>query len=51
VAIVRGSRLPRLSGKGDASRTEVLSDSLSFGSKIKPCLDRGASVNFESTST
>jgi hypothetical protein len=29
VSIVRGSRLPRWSGKGDASGNEVLSDFLS----------------------
>jgi hypothetical protein len=29
VLIVRGSRLPRQSGKGDTSGIEVLSDSLS----------------------
>jgi hypothetical protein len=29
VSIVRGSRLPRRSGKGDASGNEVLSDLLS----------------------
>jgi hypothetical protein len=28
VVIVRGSRLPRRSGKGDAGGTEILSDSL-----------------------
>jgi hypothetical protein len=45
VVIVRGSSLPRRSGKGDASGIEVLSDLMSLGSKIKSCLDRGASVN------
>jgi hypothetical protein len=47
VIIVRGSLLPHRSGKGDASGTEVLSDFLSLGSKIKPRLDRGASVERE----
>jgi hypothetical protein len=51
VSIVRGSRLPRWSGKGDISENKVLSDFLSTGSKIKPCLDRGASENLKSTST
>jgi hypothetical protein len=33
VLIVRGSRLPRRSGKGDISGNEVLSDFLSIGLK------------------
>jgi hypothetical protein len=49
--IVRGSRLPRQSGKGDISGIEVLSDFLSIGSRIKPCLDRGASESLKPTST
>jgi hypothetical protein len=51
VSIVRGSRLPRWSGKGDASGNEVLSDFLSTWLKIKPRLDRGASESLKSTST
>jgi hypothetical protein len=49
--IVRDMSLPRRSGKGDASETEVLSVSLSTWLKIKLCLDRGASEGLESTST
>jgi hypothetical protein len=48
---VRGSCLPRWSGKGEASRTEVLSVSLSTWLKIKQCIDRGVSESLESTST
>jgi hypothetical protein len=51
VSIVRGSRLPRRSSKGDISGNEVLSDFLSTWLKIKPCLDRGASESLKSTST
>jgi hypothetical protein len=51
MVVVRDLCLPRRSDKGDASGTEVLRDSLSLGSKIMPSLDRGASVNLESTST
>jgi hypothetical protein len=41
----------RQSRKGDTSGTEILSDSLFLGSKIKSCLDRRASENLKSTST
>jgi hypothetical protein len=51
VVIVRGSRVPCRSDKGDTSGIEVLSSSLSLGSKINPHLDKGASVDLESTST
>jgi hypothetical protein len=51
VLIVRGSRLPRRSGKCDISEIEVLSDFLSAWLKVKPCLDRGASESLKSTST
>ena len=49
--IVRGSHLPHRSGKGDASGIEVLRDFCPLGSKIKPCLDRGASEILKCTST
>jgi hypothetical protein len=51
VSIVRGSRLPRRSGKGDTSGNEVLRDFLSNWLKIKSCLHRGASESLKSTST
>jgi hypothetical protein len=49
VLIVRGSRPPRQSGKGDTNGIEVLSEFLSTW--LKSCLDRGASENLNSTST
>jgi hypothetical protein len=39
-----------MTGKGDASEIKVLS-SCPLGSKIKPCLGRGASESLNSTST
>jgi hypothetical protein len=51
VVIVRGSRLPRRSGKGNTSGIEVLSVSLSAWLKIKTCLYKEASESLESTST
>jgi hypothetical protein len=47
---VRGSHLPRRSGKGNNGGTKVLSVSLSIWLKDKHCLDSGASESFESTS-
>jgi hypothetical protein len=51
VLIVRGSCPPRRSDKGDTSGIEVLSEFCPLGSKIKPCLDRRASVSLNSSST
>jgi hypothetical protein len=51
VVIVRGSRIPRRSGKGDTTGIVVLSVSLSAWLEIKTCVDRGASESLESTST
>jgi hypothetical protein len=50
VLIMRCSRLPRRSGKGDASGIEVLVISCPLGTKIKSGLDRGASESLKSTS-
>jgi hypothetical protein len=51
MVIVRGSRLPCRSGKGDTSGIEVLSVSLCAWLKIKTCLYKGARESLESTST
>jgi hypothetical protein len=51
VVIMRVSRLPRWSSKGDTSGIKVSSVSLSAWLEIKTCLDRGTSENLESTST
>jgi hypothetical protein len=51
VVIVRGSHLPRRSGRGNTSGIEVLSVFLFAWLEIKTCLDRGVGEILESTST